>query len=127
MSRKLFSLAGLFIAVVGFTFGSNDAEARHCGRQRNRCCQQTSNFGYQRAGNSCCNQGYMNAMPAGQASNWNNQPAICCNQQWSGTAMRPEYGAPSPAADAVAPNAPTQAPAPVKAPAPPEAPAPASN
>ena len=118
MSRKLFSLAGVFVAVVGFTFGSNDAEARHCGRQRNRCCQQSNNVGYQRAGYSGCNQGCNNGMAYGQASNWNGQPTACCNQQSSGNAMRPEYGTPSPAVDAVMPAAPTQAPAPTEAPAP---------
>ena len=47
MNRKLLSLAGLVIAIFSFTVGSDQAEARHCGRQRNRCCQQNGNYGYQ--------------------------------------------------------------------------------
>ena len=59
MTRKLFSLAGVLVAVFSFTVGSADVEARHCRGQRNRCCQQNDNNGYQRnanygQGNSCC-------------------------------------------------------------------------
>ena len=53
MTRKLFSLAGVLIAVFSFTVGSTDAEARHCGRQRGRCCQQTA---CQSTGNFGCGQ-----------------------------------------------------------------------
>lgn len=57
MNRKLFSLAGVLIAVFSFTVGGADVEARHCRGQRNRCCQQRVN--------TCCQQngnyGYGNA------------------------------------------------------------------
>ena len=66
MSRKMISLAGVVIAVLSFTVGGSDAEARHCRSQRNRCCQQNGNYGYQQNANvgfrnngtngSCCQQ-----------------------------------------------------------------------
>ena len=126
MSRKLFSLAGIFVAVVGFTVGSHDAEARHGGRQRNRCCQQTNNVGCQQSGFSGCDQG-CNSGIAPQATNWNGQTSACCNQQPTGNAMRPEYQTPAPVMNAATPSAPSRAPAPTQAPAPAEAPAPAAN
>ena len=44
MNRKLFSLFGVLVAVVGFTVGGTDADARNCcGRQQNRCGQRMNN------------------------------------------------------------------------------------
>ena len=62
MTRKLFSLAGVLIAVFSFTVGGADVEARHCRGQKNRCCQQNGNNGCQQNANSGCrnngNQSY---------------------------------------------------------------------
>jgi hypothetical protein len=78
MTRKLISLAGVLVAVVGFTVGSTDAEARHC-RHRSRCCcqrafiQQPCHSGCQQfAGNGC--QPMDNYAP-GQAPNGTPGPA----------------------------------------------------
>lgn len=66
MTRKLFSLAGVLVAVFSFTVGSTDVEARHCRGQRTRCCQQSGNNGFQQNANygfrnnsmtgNCCQQ-----------------------------------------------------------------------
>ena len=72
MSRKMIALAGVVIAVLSFTVGGSDAEARHCRSQRNRCCQQNGHYGHQQhahygfrsngTNGSCClqsgNNGY---------------------------------------------------------------------
>jgi len=54
MNRKLFSVVGAFVAIYALTVGCPDVEARNCGWQRNRCCQQSGNFGCQQN----CNGGY---------------------------------------------------------------------
>ena len=66
MNRKLFSLAGVLVAVFSFTVASSDVEARHCRSHRNRCCQQQCHTGcqhhanhgqhYQGGNGQCCLQ-----------------------------------------------------------------------
>ena len=65
MNRKLISLAGVLVAVVGFTVGSTDAEARHC-RHRSRCCQQS--FSQQSCGQQSCGQQSCGQRSCGQQS-----------------------------------------------------------
>lgn len=74
MTRKLFSLAGVLVAVFSFTVGSSDVEARHCRSQRNRCCNN---------GNQYANRGYQNQVGNGQ----------CCQQSGSnGYQQNTNYG-----------------------------------
>jgi hypothetical protein len=107
----------VLIAVVSFTVGSTDAEARHCGRQRNRCCQQTA---YQSTGNFGCGQRGNWGVGCGQVQNsgcqqMSNQgcrqsrcfttATACCNPQSGayqngayqsgGYPGQPAYGTPS--------------------------------
>ena len=66
MSRKMISLAGVVIAVLSFTVGGSEAEARHCRSQRSRCCHQHvsccdhqhTQVGFRNNGTngSCCQQ-----------------------------------------------------------------------
>jgi hypothetical protein len=64
MNRKLISLAGVVVAVLSFTVGSTDAEARHC-RHRSRCCQRSC---IQQACNTGCQQNANNGYQ--QTSNY---------------------------------------------------------
>lgn len=61
MTRKMFSLAGVLVAVFSFTVGGTDVEARHCRSHRNHCFHngyQQSNYGYHNYGGNgqCCQQ-----------------------------------------------------------------------
>lgn len=83
MNRKLISLAGVLVAVVSFTVGSTDAEARHC-RHRSRCCQrsfiqQPCNSGCQQNASNGC-QPTSNYAP-GQATHGTPGVAIDAGQQ----------------------------------------------
>ena len=51
MTRKMISLAGVAIALLSFTVGGSDVEARHGRGRRNCCCQQFGNNGYQQHAN----------------------------------------------------------------------------
>ncbi|MBC8117314.1 MAG: hypothetical protein H7062_23200 [Candidatus Saccharimonas sp.] len=77
MTRKMISLAGALVAVI--SFGGADAEARHGGRQRHRCCQQQCHTGHQHH----ANHGYHNQGSNGQ----------CCQQSGSnGYQQNANYG-----------------------------------
>ena len=109
MTRKLISLAAVLVA---FAVGTNDAEARLCGRVRNRCCYQNYNRSYNN-----CNNGWQRNAGCGMQQGCNvavNQP--CCN---ASTNQATYYnGSPNAANAPVAPMAPVTAPAPVEAPVP---------
>lgn len=116
MTRKLISLAAVLVA---FAVGTNDAEARHCGRVRNRCCYQNSNRGYNNCNNY--NSGWQRNAGCGTQQGCNvavSQP--CCNA----TTNQATYynGSPNATNAAVPPMAPSTAPAP----APVEAPVPSN-
>jgi hypothetical protein len=108
MNRKLFPLCGVLIAVLSFTFGGSDAEARNrCGRQRNNCCQKYNNQGWQQAGfvgntwgrnnGNCCgqygNNGNYNNYGSQQTAYYGSRPMNnnCC-QQASYSSCQPTCG-----------------------------------
>ena len=88
MTRKLFSLAGVLVAVFSFTVGGADVEARHCRGHRHRCCQQFSNNGCQ----PNANNGYQQTSNYGPAQG---------TYSTSGTAI--DVGPQVPAAQVTAP------------------------
>ncbi len=98
MTRKLISLAGVLVAMVGFIVGSTDAEARHC-RNRGRCCQRTFNqqpCNQQQACNSGCQPNAGNGYQ--QTSNY------APGQVTYGAPIAPVYaGQQTPAVQATAP------------------------
>ena len=85
MNRNLLSLAGLVIAIFSFTVGSSPAEARHCGRQRNRCCQQNGNNGWQQNSYSSYRQNRSWGNNCGQSSNCGYQQSFNSGSQQCGT------------------------------------------
>lgn len=110
MTRKLFSLAGVLIAVFSFTVGGADVEARHCRGQRNRCCQQNANYG--NSNGSCCqqngNNGYQQNANYGYRNNGNQSYQQTSNygpgQVTYGTsAAAIDAGQPAPAVQVTAP------------------------
>ena len=106
MTRKYCSLAGLLVATFCFSFGSGDAEARNGGgRQRNRCCQQSGNFGFQQSGysnfrgNGNDGSGYVQMSNYGgqSTSNTGVQQTSCCTPQSGSGMVQPAYGTSAPA------------------------------
>jgi hypothetical protein len=92
MTRKLITWVGAFVAVVSLTLATTDVEARQCrSRHRNRCCQQTSNCGYQQAGN--CGSGCQ------QTARYTSQSTACCTPQSNFSSVTPVSGTEQPAYD----------------------------
>ena len=116
MSRNFFSMTGLCVALFGFALGGSDAEARHCGRQRPRCCQQSGNFGYRPLGTYAPN--YNDGSVYQQTNNWNGQQTSCCTPQPSGPPMQSNFATPMPATTTAPPAPPAEAPVAAEAPIP---------
>ncbi|MEK6258560.1 MAG: hypothetical protein AABP62_08050, partial [Planctomycetota bacterium] len=98
MNRKLISLAGVLVAVVGFTVGSTDAEARHC-RHRSRCCQQSC--AQQSCGQQSCNTGCQPNANNGYQQTSNYAPG---QVTYDATGTTIDAGQQTPAAPAPVPN-----------------------
>ena len=107
MSRNFFSMTGICVALVGFAIGSSDAEARHCGRQRARCYQQSGNFGYRNWGNSSYAPNYNDGSVYAQTNTWNGSQAGCCTSQSNGNVMQADSAASAPMSSSV-PAAPSE-------------------
>ena len=110
MNRIMCSLVGLLLAAITFTVGSTEAEARHrCGRQRDMCCQQSSNWGWRQSSFSsnrwsgnCCNgcgtygsYGYPSAYSSGYPSGYpygsQQRGNSCCQTTGNWGWQQPQY------------------------------------
>lgn len=116
MTRKMFSLAGVLVAVFSFTVGGADVEARHCRSHRNhRCCSnghQHANHVYQNQGGNgqCCQQSGNNAYQQNTNYGYRNDGLQQAGNNGHGQAT---YGSAAVAIDAGQPAAAVQATAPV--------------
>lgn len=115
MTRKMFSLAGVLVAVFSFTVGGADVEARHCRSHRNRCCHngyQQANYGYHNHGGNgqCCQQSGHNGYQQNTNYGYRNDRFQQAGNNGHGQAT---YGSAAVAIDAGQPAAAVQVTAPV--------------